>query len=175
MLAENLFQGEGFDFCDQGPAISAEIVNEVLSGADFNGMDDFVEFYVKSNGGYFNGGAYFYRDKFFTLTRGDYDSMEIESFYYIGERYFDEDEVNLRSAEKVRKLRGKFSEKRDIFCRKHFPFAGDAGDNDFWIDMETGEIKYVLWESEENVDDIIDIAPAFSDFVNNIVPRRRNV
>ncbi|WP_420480876.1 SMI1/KNR4 family protein [Burkholderia lata] len=72
-------------------------------------------------------------------------------------------------------MRAKYSEKRDIFCRTHFPFAGDAGDNDFWIDLRTGEIKYVLWESEENVDDVIDIAPTFSDFVNNIVPRRRRV
>ncbi|WP_423380641.1 SMI1/KNR4 family protein [Burkholderia sp. LMG 32019] len=175
MLIENLFCGEGFDFCDQGPSVSAVIVMEVLSGVDFNGVRDFVDFYIKYNGGYFNGGAYFYRDSFFDLSGGDYNSMEIESFYYVGEKYFDEDKVNLRSAEKVRKLRARYSDKRDIFGRSHFPFAGDAGDNDFWIDLKTGGVKYVLWESEENVDDIIDIAPTFSDFVNNIVPRRRKV
>ena len=101
--------------------------------------------------------------------------MEIEGFYYVGEEYFDEDKINLRSAERVRKLRARYSKARDVFCRRHFPFAGDAGDNDFWINVETGEVKYVLWESEESVDEIIDIAPTFSDFVNNIVPRRRKL
>ncbi|MCA8293731.1 SMI1/KNR4 family protein [Burkholderia sp. AU30198] len=175
MLVENLFGGDGFDFCDQGPSVSAAIVQEVLLGACFNGKDDFVEFYVRNNGGYFNGGAYFYRDVFFDLAPGDFDSMEVEGFYYIGEKYFDESEVNLRSAEKVRGLRAKYSERRDRFCRTHFPFAGDAGDNDFWIDVGTGEVKYVLWESEGDVDDVVSVAPTFSDFVNNIVPRRRTV
>jgi hypothetical protein len=175
MIIDNLFIGDGFDFCDQGPSVSAAIVREVLSGIDFNGLDDFFEFYIRNNGGYFNGGAYFYRDKFFNLAAGDYDSMEVESFYYIGEKYLNDNEVNLRSAEGVRRLRAKYSEKRDFFCQAHFPFAGDAGDNDFWIDVRTGEVKYVLWESEKNVGDVIGIAPTFSDFVNNIVSRRRKV
>jgi hypothetical protein len=175
MLIDGLFCGGGFDFCDQGPSVSEEIVREVLSGANFNGVEDFVEFYVKNNGGYFNRGAYFYRDLFFRVDVGDYDSMEVESFYYVGEKYHDESEVNLRSAEKVRMLRARYSEERDIFCRDHFPFAGDAGDNDFWIDLNSGAIKYILWESRGNSIDVVDIAPAFSDFVNNIVPRRRGV
>ncbi|WP_423367948.1 SMI1/KNR4 family protein [Burkholderia sp. LMG 32019] len=175
MLLEDLFRCEGFDFCDRGPSVSTALMREVLSGVDFNGINDFVEFYVKNNGGYFNGGAYFYRDVFFALADDDLDSVEIESFYYVGEKYFDERKINLRSAEKVRKLRARYSTARDIFCRRHFPFAGDAGDNDFWINVATGEVKYVLWESEENVDEIIDIAPTFSDFVNNIVPRRRKL
>ncbi|WP_156814669.1 hypothetical protein [Burkholderia lata] len=96
MLVENLFVGDGFDFCDQGPSASAEMVKDVLSGADLNGVDDFVDFYVKNNGGYFNGGAYFYRDRFYNLSPGDYDSMRVESFYYVGESYFSESEVSLR-------------------------------------------------------------------------------
>lgn len=100
-----------------------------------------MEFYLKNNDGYFNGGAYFYRDVFFALAGDDLNSVEIESFYYVGEKYFGERKINLRSAEKVRKLRARYSKARDIFCRRHFPFAGDAGDNDFWINVATGEVK----------------------------------
>lgn len=67
MLVENLFHCEGFNFCDRGPSVSTALMSGVLSAADFNGVDDFVEFYLKNNGGYFNGGAYFYRDVFFLL------------------------------------------------------------------------------------------------------------
>ena len=28
----------------------------------------------------------------------------------------------------------------------HFPFAGNAGGNDFFIEIPTGIVKYVSWE-----------------------------
>lgn len=48
MLVENLFHGGGFDFCDRGPSVLVALMRQVLSGVDFNGVNDFVEFYIKT-------------------------------------------------------------------------------------------------------------------------------
>ncbi|MGS0897315.1 SMI1/KNR4 family protein [Burkholderia stagnalis] len=174
MLKKNLFCTDGFDFCDQAPKVTrAEILSSL--SVRFDDLDDFVEFYEKNNGGYFNGGAYIYRDVFCEIKYPEINSMEIESFYFIENLSVDKRKVDLRSAADVLELRRGYSAAARVFCEAHYPFAGDAGDNDFWIDVETGKIKYILWESSKNVSDVVDVAPNFSEFVNNIVPRRRNI
>ncbi|EAY9404754.1 SMI1/KNR4 family protein, partial [Salmonella enterica] len=55
----------------------------------------------------------------------------------------------------------------------HFPFAGDAGDNDYWLDMESGNVKYIRWESDDNPDNAIIVAPTFYDFCMSIQATRR--
>lgn len=42
-----------------------------------------MKFYLSNNGGYFSGGAYFYRDIFYTIKPNDYNLMEIEGFNFI--------------------------------------------------------------------------------------------
>ncbi|EJU6597813.1 SMI1/KNR4 family protein, partial [Salmonella enterica] len=56
---------------------------DTLVPHDFKGKDFFVKFYLSNNGGYFSGGAYFYRDIFYTIKPNDYNLIEIEGFNFI--------------------------------------------------------------------------------------------
>ncbi|HEM6916185.1 TPA: SMI1/KNR4 family protein [Providencia stuartii] len=120
---------------------------------EFNGKDFFIEFYKHFNGGYFYGGAFIYRDNFISLD-------DVDSPY-------------LLSISDVLKYRRKISKDFIDFTQLNIPFAGDAGDNDYWISLETGEIKYTRSTDIDCLDNIIDIAPSFRDFCLNIQSKRR--
>lgn len=49
----------------------------------FEGKDFFVKFYLHNNGGLFEKPAFIYRDKFYEVPLREFNSMDIESFYYI--------------------------------------------------------------------------------------------
>lgn len=138
---------------------------------EFNGKDFFIEFYKHFNGGYFYGGAFIYRDNFNKINDNDYNLMEIESFNFIS--LDDVDSPYLLSISDVLKYRRKISKDFINFTQLNIPFAGDAGDDDYWISLETGEIKYTRSTDIDCLDNIIDIAPSFRDFCLNIQSKRR--
>lgn len=64
-----------------------------------------------------------------------------------------------------------YQQEVSIFAETHFPFACNAAGYDYWIDINTGEIKYI-----ENIDfsmHEISIAPSFYDFCINLQSNRR--
>jgi hypothetical protein len=131
-----------------------------------------VKFYVRHNGGWFGGRvAIFYRDKFYPVPRGYHNSMEVLGFRFIP-RYPGDDVYELRSLVEVREQRMRWYIELKPFFETHFPFAGDAGDNDYWIELPTGRVRYTIWEGFDEKG-VVDIAPSFYDFVSNLVSERR--
>ena len=174
MQNAKFFSDDAIRFDVVGPSLSEQQIISRLPN-DFAGKNIFLKFYTKNNGGYIHGGAYFYRDVYFEIKECDFNSMEVESFYFIppvsGEIFH-----GLRSAIRVRELREKHSENIKLFCSTHFPFAGDAGDNDYWIEYGSGRVQYIHWESVFSSNwklNVIDIAPSFDGFCNKILSKRR--
>lgn len=170
MADDNFFRDPKLKFWVVGPAITESQISSVVPDT-FGGKMEFLRFYVRHNGGCFEGrGAIFYRDKFYPVARGDYNSMEIESFFFVplhpGERF-----SGLRSLVRVREQRAQYYSELKSFIETHFPFAGDAGDNDYWIEIPSGRVKYIRWESFP--EGAVDIAPSFYDFVSNFASERR--
>ncbi|EBG2397015.1 SMI1/KNR4 family protein [Salmonella enterica subsp. enterica] len=151
--------------------ITEEEINNILPGY-FNGKDFFIEFYTFNNGGYFSEGACFYRDVFYEIKPNDYNRIGVESFYYISKK-IEDDGSPLSSSLKVKALTYKNYPELRAFLGKHFPFAGDSGSGDYWIDIVSGEIKYVRLESLPL--QIVTVAPTFCDFCLNIRPVRESI
>ncbi|EMX6285320.1 SMI1/KNR4 family protein [Providencia sp. PROV257] len=152
------------------PGISEDVFKQCLP-FDFSGKNELFDLYSSMNGGYFSKGAYFYRDIFYDVPYGYYNAMEIESFYFIPEKNQSSDA--LRSIPEVWQLRKKnLSTITDFFdCR--IPFAGDAGDHDFCLNINSGEIEYFNLGLNEEEDEYVIVAPSFRDFCTNIQSTRR--
>ncbi|MEX6232416.1 SMI1/KNR4 family protein [Providencia hangzhouensis] len=150
--------------------LTSEEINTFIP-QDFSGKNFFIEFYEHFNGGYFYGGAFIYRDNFYKIEDNDYNLMEIESFNFIPIN--DVDSPYLLSVSDVLKYRCNVSKAFLDFSQLHIPFAGDAGDSDYWINLETGKIKYTKSTDIDCLNNIIDIAPSFCDFCTNIQSQRR--
>lgn len=137
----------------------------------FNGKDFFVEFYKCFNGGYFYDGAFIYRDNFNEINDNDLNLMEIEAFNFIPIN--DIHSSYLLSILDILKYRRNISEDFIYFSQLHIPFAGDAGDGDYWINLESGRVKYTRSTDIDCLNNIIDIAPSFRDYCLNIQSKRR--
>ena len=57
------------------------------------------------------------------------------------------------------------------FVLFHIPFALDVVDNPFWIDVQSGEIKYINFEKSQSPDDVITVATSFKNFCRCITKR----
>lgn len=168
MSNDNFFSSKGIVFDDSLQGLTKEDINNLIS-SEFNGKDFLVNFYLSNNGGYFSNGAFFYRDKILNITPDDYSLLEIEGFYFIeGESCFESE--YLLSINEVLSRRVRYSQFIKDFAKEHILFAVDAGDNDYWINTNTGEIKYIRRDLE---DQVIEVAPTFYDFCINIEPSRR--
>lgn len=168
----NFFTDKNLNFEHSLHGLSKDQIDTLIPH-DFKGKDFFVRFYLTCNGGYFSGGAYFYRDAFYSIKSNDYNLMEIEGFNFI-QSYPNEESSFLLSINEIWDTRRKYSKNMKEFAKRHFPFAGDAGDNDYWLDMESGYVKYIRWESDDNPDSAIIVAPTFHDFCMKIQANRRN-
>lgn len=138
----------------------------------FQGKDLFIEFYKQTNGGYFTHGAVFYRDHFNIDNLKDYNAMEVESFNFIKSNQYVKSDYLLSICEVIR-YRSNTSSKLQNFIKNNIPFAGDAGDNDYWIEIPTGRIRYTHSTDPDWADNIIDIAPSFYDFCLYLQSKRR--
>jgi len=159
-----------FSLSDIGPHVTRERINEVFPEA-FPGKTEFVDFFSSINGAYINKGAIFRRDRFFEVKWGDYDRMEIEGLYSVPT--FDGQKIRgLRSMVQYRQKRASYHDSARVFAELHIPFAADAGDNDYWIEISSGNIKYVAWE--ENCYEFTDVpivCPSFYEFISNFETR----
>ncbi len=150
-------------------------VNDIAEAIplDFPGGKEFVDFYLKTNGGCFTNGAYIYRDNFYKFEKGDYNAIEVSSFFHIPLIDDNEDSEYTTSISDASERRGDYSEAFDELVLFHIPFAENFGDNDFWIDIQTGEIKYIDYEESDNPDDTIIIALSFVEFCKYLQAKLR--
>ena len=168
----NFFHDADMKLIGYGPPISSEQIKSILK-CDFPGRDKFDEFYIQHNGGHFPEPAFFYRDTFYPTSSSEWNKMYVEGFYFIP-LFPGQKNRRLSSSVSVREQREKYSTFvsyrsmiRD-FIENHFPFSYDAADNDFWIELKSGRVRYVAWDSSETVQDVCDMAPSFYDFTSNI-------
>ncbi|EGO8361699.1 SMI1/KNR4 family protein [Escherichia coli] len=130
----------------------------------FNGDEYFIHFYLENNGGRFPDGARFCRDDSESSKDG-YTSVEIESFYFIPAMP-EQQMPYLGSIFKRWNARIKHLTNMSNFVNSHFPFASDASGNDYWIDLKTGRVKYICFDSDPSY--IINVAPSFFIFCKGI-------
>ncbi len=142
---------------------------------DFPGRKEFVNFYLANNGGCFTEGAYIYRDNFYEVGKGDYNAIEVSSFFHIPLIEDNEDSEYTVSISDASQRREDYSDEFDEFVSFHIPFAENFGDNDFWIDIQTGEIKYIDYEDGYNPDNAIIVAPSFVAFCRHLQAKRRAI
>ncbi|MEK4425951.1 SMI1/KNR4 family protein [Solibacillus sp. FSL K6-1523] len=154
-------------FEDSWKDISVSKINEIVSD-EFPGKKDFIEFYLAKNGGVFTKGAYIYPDNFYEISNKDYLSIEISSFFHIPLIEGEDDSSSTMSIEKAIDRRIDYSDDFENFVLFHIPFADNHADNDFWIDIQTGEIKYMDYEESYNPEDAIIVAPSFLEFCKHI-------
>ncbi|WP_134832742.1 SMI1/KNR4 family protein [Stenotrophomonas indicatrix] len=153
-------------FNDSSPGVPVELIAAMVPGR-FPGRDDFIDFYSKNNGGYFDGGAVFYRDAFYEVIAGDYNRLEVEAFNYIEVAGMPTNPRLLSIAEVIESVHFYCPEMRE-FLETHIPFAGDCGDNKYWLDTQTGIVKFTVAEDEFHTDGMTVVAPDFPSFRANI-------
>lgn len=136
--------------------LTKEQIESVIA-QDFKGKDDFVQFYLTHNGVYFSKGAEISTEQFLTGDNDEYYELEIESIYRIDQIQIIWEAIKERSSEAKK------------FMETHFPFAGNAGGNDYFIELPTGIVKYVSWEYEIE-EGLIDVGANFKEFCLAIKP-----
>ena len=129
----------------------------------FIGKKDFIDFYLLRNGGYFNRAPYLCYNE-----QGIKKTIEVSGFYSIPKIG---DELNMSISKALSRREG-YSEDFDEFIDFHFPFAFNDGDNDFWIDIQSGEVKYIDYEDfGYDSNKAIIVSSSFKDFIMNLKSR----
>lgn len=136
--------------------VTKEKIESVIS-QDFKGKEDFIRFFLEYNGVFFNEGAIVSTEQFQNDDEDEYYELEIESIYRIDQIQSIWEAIKERSAEAKK------------FMETHIPFAGNAGGNDFFIEIPTGTIKYISWEYDIE-EGLIGVAHSFKDFCLAIEP-----
>ena len=166
MISKFAFRDPDLFIGEIGPSIAEAQIREIVPET-FPGKKDFVVFYTTYNGLDFPKGALFYRHRFHDVTRGDYDRLEVGSFWFIP-RFPGEKHHYLVSMIHYRENMARRWPYLRPLVDFYLPLAADASGNDFWIELETGQIKYRVLEDFETVDDLVDAAPSFFDFASNL-------
>ncbi len=171
MAQPAVFARNNVVFSDSSPPVPIDLIAVMVPGR-FPGRDAFIEFYSKHNGGYFDGGAVFYRDTFYEVAAEDRNRLELEAFHCI--------EVpgvppNPRLVSIVDVMEWRADRHRDAlaFFESHIPFGVDCGDNDYWLDTRTGSVKFTIAGEDIRADDAILVAPDFLSFCENIQAMQR--
>jgi hypothetical protein len=133
-----------------GPEISEDAINTVFT-RPFPGKDDLVQFYLRNNGGCRSeeGCLVHCGNPAHRASRDNLEKLRIEGFFVIL-RNPDERTLRYRSMAKYHQSRlHTFSEIPEMkaFLESHKPIASDHTGNDCWIDLESGCVRYVLWDS----------------------------
>lgn len=136
--------------------MTKEEINNIIP-SNFRGKDVFIQLYSIYNGVYFPNGAWV---KIYHSQRAEDDEdegLEIEFIYSL---------EHLTKMWNVLKNRSNEAKK---FVETHIPFARDAAGNEFFIEINSGVIKYISWE-DGLTENITDIAPDFKEFCMAIEP-----
>ena len=172
MNPARIFSDPKMQFKVIGPAISKSQI-ELAVPEVFVGKDDFVQFYLSNNGGYFRNFAFIYRDLFQRVTRKQVNSLEILGFFSIPRKRNDAlSGVRSITQEREVLLRAHGNNKSVCaFIKSHIPIGFDGSGDDHWLDLSTGRIRFLDMESVENGP--IEVAPSFIDLVANLVGNLR--
>ncbi|MCL5247600.1 hypothetical protein M4I21_17400 [Cellulophaga sp. 20_2_10] len=168
----NPFLNKDVVFENSWKKLSIAGINEIIPH-NFQGKEDFIQFYLSTNGGCFTERAFIYIDNIYEMYNDDYNPIEIMSFFHIPIEEDNEESDYTTSLIEASERRELVSEELEEFALFNFPFADNYADNDFWIDIQTGEIKYIDYEESYDPNDAIIVAPSFSEFCKNIQAKRR--
>ncbi|UXB16484.1 hypothetical protein K7565_02165 [Stenotrophomonas maltophilia] len=166
MIKHTQFAHSDVSFNDSLPGISRDKLESLLPHP-FPGRDYFISFYSNQNGGFFDGGARIYREEFHTIKPGDHNRFEIEAFNFIP-TFEKQENPRLLSTLQVIEFRKIAHNVNSTFLRENIPFASDAGDNDFWINILTGAISYTITNELTTHPSTIFVAPDFRTFCDAI-------
>ena len=157
-----LLQSKGISIERSAYPILLEDIEEEIPYS-FLDKEDFIDFYLLSNGGYFNKAPYLCYNE-----RGVKKTIEVSGFYNIP-KIGSESSMSITRA--LSRREG-YSQDFDEFIDFHFPFAFNDGDNDFWIDIQSGEVKYIDYEDfGYDPDKAIIVASSFKEFITNLESR----
>ncbi|WP_159093983.1 MULTISPECIES: SMI1/KNR4 family protein [Stenotrophomonas] len=169
MAQPPVFARNNVAFNDSAPSVPIDLVAAMVPGS-FPGRDGFIAFYAAHNGGYFDGGAVFYRNAFYEAASDEFNRLELEAFHYIEAPHMPAN-PRLVSMGEVMKWRRDHHPEARAFLEFHIPFAGDCGDNDYWIDLRTGAVKFTVSWDGIRANEAIPVAPDFLAFCANIQRR----
>ena len=162
-MKDKIFFGREIAFVLSGKKISSNEIDEI---DDFPGKEDFIRFYTAHNGGYFMDRACFFPEDCYKVSVCGNPYISVDCFLEIPVDDMDDDGINI---ERLKDLIEFDWEGYEDFMLFHIPFALDIVQNPFWIDIQTGEIKYTDLEECPNPDeDAITVASSFKDFCKRI-------
>ncbi len=156
MKKDNFFAEEiTFDY--PGKQIGQSDIDEI---DDFPGKEDFIRFYTAHNGGDFVDGAWFFPEDCYNVSFGSSSYIEMGFFLSVPVEVPDEADM-----ESLKDMISREHANYEDFMLFHIPFALDIVSNPFWIDIQTGEIKYTDYEVCLNPDeDAVIVASSFKNF-----------
>lgn len=162
-MKETVFFAEEIEFTYPGEQISD---NEISELDDFPGKEDFIDFYTIHNGLNFAHGAWFFPEKCYNISLAGDPYITLDFFLSIPVN--DDEGLNI---EVMKDLIVEKYDNFEDFVLFHIPFALDVVENPFWIDTQTGEIKYTDFQVSSNPDDAITVATSFKAFCKCITNR----
>lgn len=172
MLSQEFLLDSRKRFAIVGPPVSeAEIV--ALFPVPFPGRDDLVQFYLNNNGGSRSdtGGTFYCGIQAHRVSRDNFANMRLEGFFSLS--LFSEERVlGVRSMQRYHASRlGTFSGVPGVkaFLEHHKPLAFDHSGNDIWIDLESGYLRFMDWDT--SADGPVKIASSFQEFVTRFLGR----
>ena len=170
-MKEERFFAEEIEFEYPGEKIGKNEIDEI---DDFPGREDFIEFYTVHNGMDFIMGVWFIPESCYDVSvfaNVFCDEKYIDVSFFLPIRVDDKDTGGF-NIDVMRYLIEEKYENFEDFVLFHIPFACDVTDNPFWIDIQTGEIKYIDFEVSSDPDDVITVASSFKEFCKCIRKRR---
>jgi len=161
------FFAEKIIFTPSGEGIGKEEIDEI---DNFPGKDDFISFYVAHNGVEFPYGAWFIPEDCYKVS-GDYEYITLDFFFNIPKENDVPDPLDANMESIKDSVLMKYGDFED-FVLFHIPFAMDVASNIFWIDIQSGEIKYTDFRESINPEDVITVAFSFKDFCKRITSNK---
>lgn len=172
-MIEDKFFAEEITFDYPGKEIGKNEIDEI---DDFPGKEDFIEFYTVHNGLDFTYGAWFFPEDCYNVPMNGDPYITLYIFLPIPVDSENTDDDNIETArlntDVMKDLIVERYDSFEDFTLFHIPFALDVINNPFWIDIQSGEIKYIDFEESVNPDDVITVASSFKEFCKHIKKRR---
>lgn len=166
-----MFFAEEIRFDYPGEKITQREISEI---DDFPGREDFIAFYTAHNGGDFIDGAWFFPEDGYNVSAIGKSYITLSLFLEI---YVENGSADGRfralNQDVMKYLIEEKYEGFEDFILFHIPFALDQTENPFWIDIQTGEIRYTDFEVSTNPDEAVTVASSFKSFCERI--RKRNI